>query len=129
MESPEGVVVESREVREALSASSEGGEAIAALEKVFRRDWESLREVDWLALSRYQREVTADWEPPRSPGPLVSRVLGRDARGRLHVEVRGPRLPALYDIVFRYVYAFGTYDPLTGEVGGLVATIRGWVEE
>jgi hypothetical protein len=129
MEPPEGVVVEVPEMRAALTASSEGVRAMAALESVFTRDWESLRELDWLELSRYQRAATEGWEPPASPGPLESRVLGRDASGRLHVEVRGPRLPAAYDIVYRYVYAFGTHDPLTGEVGGLVVTIRGWVEE
>ncbi|MDH3404293.1 MAG: hypothetical protein OES32_19235 [Acidobacteriota bacterium] len=129
MEPPGGVVVDPAGIRAGLAASVEGAAAVVAVERAVRRDWRKLQDLDWEALSRYQRAATAGWRLPASPGPLVGRVLGRDGGGRLHVEVRGPRLPAAFDIVHRYVYVFAAYDPLTGEVAGLTATIRGWVEE
>ena len=129
MVEPRGVLVDEAAVRQALTATPEGREGMARVEAMVTEDWRKLQAIDWHALSRYQLEATAGWRLPDAPGVLVSRVLGRDDRGRLHVEVRGPRLPARFDIVYRYLYVFATYDPLSGKVEDRLATIRGWVEE
>lgn len=129
MQEPPGIVVVAEELRQALTASAEGVAATARLEAVVTADWTTLQAIDWLGLSRYQLEATAGWVLPDLPEPLVSRVLGRDAAGRLHVETRGPRLPARFEIVHRHVYFFATYDPLTGEIANLLVTLRGWIEE
>jgi hypothetical protein len=129
MEEPAGITVDPPEVRKALTESADGARAVARLEALVMAGWRELREIDWQALSRFQLEATSAWALPSEPGELVSRILGRDADGHLSVETRGPRLPARFDIVYRYVYVFATYDPLTGDVGEPTVTIRGWIDE
>ena len=56
--------------------------------------------------------------------------MGRDSEaGLLYLEFQGPRLPARYDIVHRYLFFYASFDPATGQVGPVVTTIRGWVLE
>lgn len=130
METPTGILYQWTAEREALRESSGAPEAERVLTKVTRDLWPDLRTLDLLALSRYQLEATEGWALPDDPGELRVETVGRDPEtGALHVEVRGPRLPARYDIVFRYLHLYGVVDPGTGTLERLVVTIRGWVEE
>lgn len=129
MEDPPGVVVQDEATRASLGRASTAQTALERFRVEVRALWPRLRQTDWLALSRYQREATEGWRAPEAPGDLPGRVLGRDDAGRWHLELRGPRLPARYDITFRYAYFFVTYDPATGRIGDWVVTVRGWVEE
>lgn len=129
MEEPPGVVVQDKATRASLEREPGAQVALERFRAELRATWPQLRQTDWLALSRYQRQVTEGWEAPDLPGELPGRVLGRDDAGRWHLELRGPRLPARYDITFRYAYFFATYDPSTERIADWIVTVRGWVEE
>ena len=130
METPPGILYQWTAEREALRQSPEALEAEELLGQVTRDLWPDLRTLDVLELSRYQLEATEGWVLPEEPGDLVVEAVGRDLEtGAVHVEVRGPRLPAKYGIVFRFLYLYGVVDSSTGTLDRLVVTIRGWVEE
>ena len=130
METPTGILYQWTAERQELGKTSAAATAEASLREITRDLWPSLRTLDILELSRYQLEATTDWTLPEEPGDLVVETVGRDPEtGELHVEVRGPRLPARYDIVFRFLYLYAVVDADTGDLRRLVVTIRGWVEE
>ncbi len=130
MERPPGILEQPESERRSFEKSDEAQRGLARLEARVRSLWPRLREIDLVELSRYQVEATRGYRLPAEPGELRGRTLAREAAaGRWHLELRGPRLPARYDIVHRYLYVFATYDPASGELGELVVTIRGWVLE
>ena len=130
MEPLAGVVAQPRQAREALEGRVEATRGLASLEARVRAEWPRLRQIDLVALSRYHVGETRGFELPTEPGELTGRAIGHDeTTGLWHLEVRGPRLPARYDIVHRYLHVYAGYDPASGEVGRLTVTIRGWVLE
>lgn len=130
MERPEGVLEQPETERRAFEKSDEAKRGLARLGERVRALWPRLREIDLEALSRYQVEATRGYRLPAVPGELEGRILAWDvSAGRWHLELRGPRLPARFDVVHRHLYVFATWDPVTGELGRLVVTIRGWVLE
>lgn len=130
MERPAGILEQPESERQGFEKSDEARRGLARLEERVRALWPRLREIDLVELSRYQVEATRGYRLPAEPGELQGRALAWDAAaGRWHLELRGPRLPARYDIVHRHLFVFATYDPASGELGDLVVTIRGWVLE
>ncbi len=130
MEPPEGIVAQPRAERRQLADRAEARQGLARLETWVAAEWPRIRQVDLAELSRFHVEQTRGFELPATPGELTGRPIGRDeASGRWYLELRGPRLPARYDIVHRYLYVFARFDPATGELDRLTVTIRGWVLE
>lgn len=130
METPPGILARPKAERQPLQRSAGAVQALAQFEAHVRHHWPHMREVDLATLSRFQIEETRGYRLPEDPGRLIGRALAwDDATGRWHLELRGPRLPARYEIVHRYLHIYTTFDPATGEFGDLVVTIHGWVLE
>lgn len=130
MQPPQGILFEPAARRRELDGRPEAPRALDLLRKRVAQLWPRLCEVDLAELSRHHVEMTRGFRLPGEPGELEGRVIGRDAKdGRLYLELRGPRLPARFAIVFRYLYIYSSFEPATGTLGPLVVTIRGWVEE
>lgn len=130
MEKPAGIVYEPAQQRDKLRSRADSAEALDALRAKVDASWSEVVATDWAQWSRYQVEATRGWKAPTTPGPLEGQIIGRDdATGRLYLELRGPRLPAKHEIVYRYLYFYSSFDPATKQLGPLVATIRGWVLE
>lgn len=130
MERPPGVLALSKTERQTLQKSDLARQGLARMEEEVRALWPRVREIDLVELSRYQVEATRDFRLAAEPGDFEGQVLARDDETkRWHLELRGPRLPARYDIVYRYLYFYATYDPATKKIDDLLVTIRGWVLE
>ncbi len=130
MQPLDGIVAQPRQAREALDGRAEGARGLERLEAWVRAEWPRIRKIDLVALSRFHVEATQGFELPAEPGELAGRVIGHDeADGTWYLELRGPRLPARYDIVHRYLYVFARFDPATGALDRQTVTIRGWVLE
>lgn len=130
MEPLEGIVAQSRRARGLLEGRAEARRGLAQLEAWVEAHWPRIRQIDLVELSRFHVGETRDFELPAEPGELTGRAIAYDqASGLWTLELRGPRLPARYDIVHRYLYVFATFDPATGELGRQTLTIRGWVLE
>ncbi len=130
MQTPEGIVAQPRREREALVDRAEALRGLERLEAWVAAEWSRIREIDLAELSRFHVEETRGFELPAAPGELTGRAIGHDeGAGLWYLELRGPRLPARYDIVHRYLFVFASYDPATEELGRLTLTIRGWVLE
>lgn len=128
METPAHIVAQPRSERAALQSQAAGQAGLAALEDRVRHLWPQIRKIDVEALSRHQLEATRGWRLPVEPGDWVGQVMGRDG-DRWYLELRGPRLPARYDIVHRYLHVYASYDPSSQSLDDLTITIRGWVLE
>ena len=130
MEPLEDVVAQPRRAREALQGRAAARRGLQLFEARVAAEWPSFREIDLVALSRFHVEQTEGFELPAAPGEFAGRAIAYDeASGQWTLELRGPRLPARYDIVHRYLHVFTTFDEATGELGRLTVTIRGWVLE
>jgi hypothetical protein len=130
MEPLDGIVAQPRQAREALAGDAEGRRGLARLGDWIRAEWPRIREVDLVALSRSHVAATEGFELPAEPGTLTGRPIAHDeATGVWTLELRGPRLPAQYDIVHRHLYVYAHFDPATGELDRPIVTIRGWVLE
>ncbi len=130
MEPLAGVLAQPRQAREALADRAEARRGLELFEARVAAEWPRIREVDLVALSRFHVEQTVGFELPVEPGELTGRAIGHDAStGLWHLELRGPRLPARFDIVHRYLHVYAAFDPATEELGRLTLTIRGWVLE
>ncbi len=130
MEPLEGVVAQPRRAREALVGRAEARRGLELLEARVAAEWPRIQEIDLVELSRFHVELTEGFELPAEPGELTGRAIGHDETSGLWVlELRGPRLPARYDIVHRYLHVYASFDEVTGELGRLTVTIRGWVLE
>ena len=129
LERPTGIEVAPRAEREELATEVEARDALRRFEEEVRDRWEEIRELDLTRLSRTHVEETEGYRLPADPGDLEGRVLARDAEGRFHLEIRGPRLPARYDIVHRHLYLYAVWDPTGGELRAITVTIGGWILE
>lgn len=130
MEVPAGLFVQPKRERSDLQDNPQALRGIDRLRARVVDLWPRLRQVDWPALSRYQLVATRGWRLPAQPGELVGQVMAHDAlANRWTIELRGPRLPARFDIVHRYLHVYASYDPATEELDQLTVTIRGWVLE
>ena len=130
MEEPEGIVAQPRRQRRSLEDHPQGRRGLELLSARVTSLWPRLREIDFVELSRFHVEETRGWQLPAAPGELTGRAIAHDeTAGDWYLELRGPRLPARYDIVHRYLYVFARYDPATTKLDRLTVTIRGWVLE
>ncbi len=130
MEPLEGIAAQPRRAREALADRAEARRGLELFEARVTAEWSRIREIDLAALSRFHVEQTKGFELPAEPGELTGRAIGHDdATGLWTLELRGPRLPARYDIVHRYLHVYASFDQATEELGRLTITIRGWVLE
>lgn len=130
METPPDLLVQPRSERATLQDHPEARRGLDQLRARVAVLWPRLRDVDWVELSRFHREFTRDWSLPAEPGTLDGQVMAHDeATGRFTLELRGPRLPARFDVVHRYVHVYASYQPASGTLDQLVVTIRGWVLE
>ncbi len=128
MKTPTQIVFQPHRVRAALQSEADGLRGLALLEDQVRTQWSQIQEIDIEALSRNQLEATRDWRLPDDPGDWVGQVVAHD-QGRWYLELRGPRLPANFDIVHRYLHVYASFDPMSGALDDLTVTIRGWVLE
>ncbi len=130
MEQPEGILFQPRHAREQLEGRAEARRGLARLEAWVGAHWPQIRRIDLAELSRFHVGETRGFELPAEAGELTGRAIAADEESGLwYLELRGPRLPARYDIVHRFLYVFAIFDPPTGELSGLTLTIRGWVLE
>ena len=130
MEPLDGVVAQPRKQREALVGHAEAERGLALLEDWVRGHWAQIRQVDLEKLSRFHIDLTRGFELPAEPGELTGRPIGHEEdSGLWSLELRGPRLPARYDIVHRYLHVYASFDPATGRLDRQTITIRGWVLE
>lgn len=128
METPPGVAAAKPSERAALPRGPETDRAKQRATAHVDALGDAIRGVDLVALSRFHVDEMAGYEVPE-PFDWQADLIGVAEDGRLSFELRGPRLPASYDIVFRYLTVFVSVDPATGAVGRPVVTIRGWIEE
>lgn len=128
METPPQIVVQPHRQQAVLQDEADGLRGLALLEAQVRKQWSQIREIDIEALSRHQLEATRGWRLPADPGDWVGHVMAHD-QGRWYLELRGPRLPANFDIVYRYLHIYASFDPVSGSLDNLTVTIRGWVLE
>src|SRR5262245_39395398 len=111
MQRPSGILFDSAARRNELESRPESKRALELLRKRVEQLWPRLREVDLVALSRYQIEATRSFRLPPEPGGFEARIVGRDEKdGRLFLELRGPRLPARHAIVYRYLYLYCSFE-------------------
>lgn len=130
MQPPTGILYQSKADRGAHQKSNQAQRSLSRLSATVHKIWPRIREIDLVALARYQIEATQGFVLPAEPDDLVGQIIGWDEESRLwHLELRGPRLPAKYDIVHRYLYFYATFDPASEKLSDLVVTIRGWVLE
>jgi hypothetical protein len=130
LEAPEGILVQKKVERKALAEEEDGQTGLRALEAKVLELWPQIRQQDLHALSRTQVAATRGYQLPESLGKTRGRILAKDpANGLWHLELLGPRLPADFDIVHRYLAFYASYDPQSGHLTRLSATIRGWVYE
>ena len=130
MQEPSGLFVQSRSERADLQDDAEARRGLDLLRGRVEGLWPQLREVDWVALSQSHKDSTQGWRLPADTGELSGQVMGYDeSSGRWTLELRGPRLPARYDIVHRYLHVYASFEPTTGTFDQLIVTIRGWVLE
>lgn len=129
METPPGIVAAPPSRRAALPGGADAADALSRFEAHVDGLWSALRDIDLVALSRFQVDAMDGYELPATFDDWRGKVIGQGEDGRLFLELRGPRLPARYDIVFRYLTVFVGFDPATSTLGRPVVTIRGWIEE
>ncbi len=129
METPEGILVQPKALRSQLAKDAAGQRGLAILQQAVGELWPEIRQADLEALSRHQIEATRGYRLPEDPGEWTGQILGLDKAGHYHLELRGPRLPAAYDIVHRYLHIYASFDPTTGALDRTAATIRGWIWE
>jgi len=131
MITPPGMVYTSAsQARSTLTRSVIGREALDQFETRLTRQWADLHRLDFGALARFHTTLTRGWTLPPEPALSHGQVIGRSQdRTTLYLELRGPRLPAPYAIVFRYAMFYGAFHLNTGRWEPTVVTIRGWVEE
>ncbi len=130
MERPAQIIYQRRARRQALNSQKEARMALELLARVIAQNWPEIQKIDYETLSRFHVEMTKGWKPPEEPVISNAQVVGRDdGTGKLFLEAYGPRLPARYEIVYRYLVFYSSYDPVTHQLGPLVVTIRGRVLE
>ena len=129
MVTPPGIAVAPPSRRADLPSGPDIDEVLRQFQARVDSMWPAIRDVDLVALSRFQVKEMDTYKLPQSFDDWRGKVLGVSDDGRLFLELRGPRLPARYDIVFRYLTVFSSFDPSSGAIGRPVVTIRGWIEE
>ncbi len=129
MLNPAGIIAAPAKGRSELSSHPAAAQATRALRERVTSEWSQIRSTDFVALSRFHVEATRGWRAPAKPGALEARVIGLDQHGDLYLVLRGPRLPASFDIVHRYITVFARYAPASGTLDRLTLSIRGEVLE
>lgn len=129
MTKPPGIEASPRHERSTMQNDVEGRRGLARFDELVRARWPEIQSIDLVALSRFHVESTREWQLPVEPGTLDGKILTGGEGGKFFLELRGPRLPARYDIVHRYLTFFARYDAASGELDRLTVTIRGWVLE
>ncbi len=130
MEKPEGILWQPARRRGGFEHGVEAAAGLRRFEVEARRRWREIRRIDLEALSRSQRQAMRGYRLPEEPGVFAATAIGRDpVSGRIFLELRGPRLPADYEIIHRYLHLYTSYDPASADLGSIQVTIRGWVLE
>ncbi len=125
MERPEGIEAQPAAVRAALAAEPQLREGLDSFRDRVRLMWPTLRDIDLVDLSRYHVEATRGYRLPAVPGALDGRIIGMDADGAHgFLELRGPRLPASFDIVHRHLVFYARFNTSTGAIDRVSVTIR-----
>lgn len=125
MERPQGIVAARAAERRVLAGNRDGQQGLIAFRERIRKEWSSLRDLDVVEMSRYHVAAMRGWRRPEFPGELPGRIIGRDPDGTaLYLELRGPRLPANFDIVHRHLTFYARYEPATGTLDRVSVTIR-----
>ena len=125
MERPEGIEAQPPSIRATLVGNPVLEDGLERFRQRIRLDWPSIRDTDLVALSRFHVEATRGYRLPASPGALAGRVIGLDDDGaHAYLELRGPRLPASFDIVHRHLVFYARYSKTKGTLDRVTATIR-----
>ncbi len=130
MERPAAILWQPARERAGFERGADAAEGLRRFELAARQRWREIRALDLEELSRNQLSAMRGFRLPKQAGAFAAQAIGRDAAsGRLFLELRGPRLPANYEIVHRYLHLYTWYDPATAQLGPMQVTIRGWVLE
>ena len=124
MERPAGIKASSASRIRALAGDVDGERGVELLREFLTRNWQQVRALDVVGMSRYHVDVTRGWQVPAVPGKLPGRIIAAEDDGTFYVEVVGPRLPASFSIVHRHLTFYARYQPATGKLDRLTATIR-----
>ena len=124
IERPAGIKASSATRIRALAGDSDGEQGVALLREFLTQNWQQVRALDVVGMSRYHVDVTRGWQVPAVPGKLPGRIIAAEDDGTFYVEVVGPRLPASFSIVHRHLTFYARYQPATGKLDRLTATIR-----
>ncbi len=125
---PDGIKVSRRERAGSLQRHPAGAEASAALQRHVATHWGDLTTLDVVSLSRWHAELTRGWQVPPQPTFSDAELLAATPDA-LYLMQRGPRLPAPFDAVHRYLVFFARYDLGTGEIRNVAVSIHGEVFE
>ncbi|MEM6639702.1 MAG: hypothetical protein AAF610_07355 [Pseudomonadota bacterium] len=129
MERPDGIRADRNSRIRELARDANGQRGVVALRDYLTRNWANVRALDVVGMSRYHVDSTRGWQVPAEAGKLSGRVIGADDGGAYFVEIVGPRLPARYAIVYRHLTFSARYQPATGTLDRVTATIRIEVQE
>ncbi|MEM9387758.1 MAG: hypothetical protein AAGA68_22075 [Pseudomonadota bacterium] len=129
-QAPQGILAAARASRGSarLHAHPAEADAVRELTAFAHAHWEEIGALDVVGLSRFHVEATRGWHPPAEPHFNGAEVLAADDDA-LYLMLRGPRLPASFEIVHRYLVFFARYDLTSGQVGDVSVSIRGEVHE
>lgn len=129
-QAPQGILAAARASRATARLDAHPAEehAVRELTAFARAHWEAIGALDVVGLSRFHVEATRGWHPPAEPNFHGAEVLAANDDA-LYLMLRGPRLPASFDIVHRYLVFFARYDLSSGQVGEVSVSIRGEVHE
>ncbi len=125
MQRPPGIKAgKSAEIRR-IAGDARGEQGVTQLRDFIKQQWQQVRALDVVAMSRYHVEATRGWQMPAMPGELKGRIIAAEADdSAFYLELVGPRLPASFDIVHRHLTFYARYQPASGKLDRITATIR-----
>lgn len=108
-----------------MAGDPRGEPGVVLLREFVAKQWQQVRAIDLVSLSRFHIDATRGWQVPVVPGDLPGRIIAAETdRSAFYVEVVGPRLPASFDIVHRHLTFYARYQPASGKLDRITATIR-----
>ena len=128
-QAPQGILAAARASRPGtLESHPAGPDALRALTALVSERWYEVCVLDVVGLSRFHVEATRGWQAPSTPVFNGAELLAADDEA-LYLMLRGPRLPASFQIVYRHLVFYARYDLASGQLGEVSVSIRGEVHE
>ena len=125
---PPGIISARKVERDALQSHPRRAAAENALRARIASVWPQLRGLQVSDLARFDRDALQAATLPTTPAFHDGVVLAvtEDA---MHLMVRGPRLPASFEMVQRHLVFFARYEWASGQVRDVSVSIRAEVGE